>query len=863
MNGPAAGDGANAAETAQILLNTIRRPVIMVDRQGFVRFANADAEDFFRASAAILARDTLSKLIPFGSPLLALIDQVRERRVPVNEYRVDISSPRLGIEKVVDLYVAPVPEFPGCVVVMLQERSMADKIDRQMTHRGAARSVTGLAAMLAHEIKNPLSGIRGAAQLLELSASDEDRALTRLITDETDRIVSLVDRMEIFSDERPIERFPVNIHVVLDHVKAIAKNGFARNIDIVEDYDPSLPAVHANRDQLIQVFLNLVKNAPRPWQATRAARSRCRRRSGRACASRFPARRTGFRYRSNSACATTVPASPRTSCRSSSTPSSPPSSTAPASGWRWWPRSLASTAASSNATQPPPGAPFPHPDARLEGRAIDRRRMEGRGMSVSGTVFVADDDAAIRTVLNQALSRAGHNVRVTSNAATLWRWIAAGEGDLVVTDVVMPDANAFDMLPRIRKARPELPVVVMSAQNTFMTAIRASEAGAYEYLPKPFDLTELLAVVARALAEPRRPKLGERAEEQMEAMPLIGRSASMQDIYRMLARMMQTDLTVMISGESGTGKELVARALHEYGRRRGGPFVAINMAAIPRDLIESELFGHEKGAFTGAQNRSIGRFEQAEGGTLFLDEIGDMPMEAQTRLLRVLQQGEYTTVGGRTPIRTDVRIVAATNKDLRTAIDQGLFREDLFYRLNVVPLRLPPLRERSEDIPDLVRHFFKAGLKEGLQAKHISAAGIEAMKAYAWPGNVRELENLVRRLAALYPQDEITEEIIRQELRSSDKPASPANPGFGGGDMSIAQAVETHLQGYFRSFGEALPPAGLYQRIVEEVERPLILAAITATRGNQIKAADLLGLNRNTLRKKIRELGLSIYKAPK
>jgi len=484
-------------------------------------------------------------------------------------------------------------------------------------------------------------------------------------------------------------------------------------------------------------------------------------------------------------------------------------------------------------------------------------------MSVSGTVFVADDDAAIRTVLNQALSRAGHNVRVTSNAATLWRWIAAGEGDLVVTDVVMPDANAFDMLPRIRKARPELPVVVMSAQNTFMTAIRASEAGAYEYLPKPFDLTELLAVVARALAEPRRPKLGERAEEQMEAMPLIGRSASMQDIYRMLARMMQTDLTVMISGESGTGKELVARALHEYGRRRGGPFVAINMAAIPHDLIESELFGHEKGAFTGAQNRSIGRFEQAEGGTLFLDEIGDMPMEAQTRLLRVLQQGEYTTVGGRTPIRTDVRIVAATNKDLRTAIDQGLFREDLFYRLNVVPLRLPPLRERSEDIPDLVRHFFKAGLKEGLQAKHISAAGIEAMKAYAWPGNVRELENLVRRLAALYPQDEITEEIIRQELRSSDKPASPANPGFGGGDMSIAQAVETHLQGYFRSFGEALPPAGLYQRIVEEVERPLILAAITATRGNQIKAADLLGLNRNTLRKKIRELGLSIYKAPK
>ncbi len=261
MSGAVSPTGVGAADAAQVVLNTIRRPVIMVGPEGFVDFANADAEDFFRSSAAVLARNTLEKLIPFGSPLLTLVRQVRERLTPINEYRVDVSSPRLGIEKVVDLYAAPVSEFPGSVVVMFQERSMADKIDRQMTHRGAARSVTGLAAMLAHEIKNPLSGIRGAAQLLELSASDEDRALTRLITDETDRIVALVDRMEVFSDERPIDRFPVNIHVVLDHVKAIAKNGFANKIKIVEDYDPSLPPVYANRDQLIQVFLNLVKNA--------------------------------------------------------------------------------------------------------------------------------------------------------------------------------------------------------------------------------------------------------------------------------------------------------------------------------------------------------------------------------------------------------------------------------------------------------------------------------------------------------------------------------------------------------------------------------------------------------------------------
>jgi len=323
----------------------------------------------------------------------------------------------------------------------------------------------------------------------------------------------------------------------------------------------------------------------------------------------------------------------------------------------------------------------------------------------SATIIVADDDAAIRTVLNQALGRAGYLVRTTGNAATLWRWASAGEGDLVITDVIMPDENAFELLPRLKKIRPDLPIIVMSAQNTLMTAITAAERGAYEYLPKPFDLNELTSVVQRALESRGERKVQRSDGQNDDDLPLIGRSPAMQEIYRVIARLMQTDLTVMISGESGTGKELVARALHSFGRRRNGPFVAVNMAAIPRELIESELFGHEKGAFTGATARGVGRFEQAEGGTLFLDEIGDMPLEAQTRLLRVLQQGEYTPVGGRTPIKTNVRIVAATNRDLRQLIHQGLFREDLFFRLNVVPMRLPPLRERLDDIPDLVHHF--------------------------------------------------------------------------------------------------------------------------------------------------------------
>ncbi len=321
-------------------------------------------------------------------------------------------------------------------------------------------------------------------------------------------------------------------------------------------------------------------------------------------------------------------------------------------------------------------------------------------------------------------------MRTTGNAATLWRWVQSGEGDLVITDVVMPDENAFELLPKMKKLRPDLPIIVMSAQNTFMTAIKASERGAYDYLPKPFDLRELVAIVGRAMSEPKH-RVRTEPNAELEGMPLVGRSPAMQEIYRALARLMQTDLTVMITGESGTGKELVARALHDYGKRKKGPFVAINMAAIPRDLIESELFGHEKGAFTGANQRSAGRFEQAEGGTLFLDEIGDMPMEAQTRLLRVLQQGEYTTVGGRTPIKTNVRIIAATNKDLGGQIRQGLFREDLFFRLNVVPLRLPPLRERLEDIADLAQHFFVLAASEGLPLKRIERRPWSASSAIA------------------------------------------------------------------------------------------------------------------------------------
>jgi two-component system nitrogen regulation response regulator GlnG len=478
------------------------------------------------------------------------------------------------------------------------------------------------------------------------------------------------------------------------------------------------------------------------------------------------------------------------------------------------------------------------------------------------TILIAEDDAGIRTVLARALSRQGYRVQATSVASALWRWITDGDGDVVITDVALPDENSLDLLPRIKSFRPDLPIIVMSAQNTLLTAVRATERGAFEYLPKPFDIGNLVATVQRSLSQRHRRAPGaDAAGLGDEQLPIIGRSPAMQEIYRIIARLTATDLTVLIAGESGTGKELVAKALHDFGKRRNGPFVAVNMAAIPRELIESELFGHEKGSFTGAATRRAGRFEQANGGTLFLDEIGDMPLEAQTRLLRVLQQGEFVPVGGVNPIRANVRIIAASHRDLRQMVSQGLFREDLFYRLNVVPMRLPSLRERLEDIPALAQHFLARAHAEGLPLKTLSSDAMARLKAHSWPGNVRELENLVRRLAVLYAEDEIGEEVVAAELNQSRAEPTP-DAGQAAGEGSLAGTVERYLDRYFRAHDNGLPSPGVYDRVLREIERPLIARALLATRGNQLKAADVLGLNRNTLRKKIRELDIQVVRSP-
>ena len=469
-------------------------------------------------------------------------------------------------------------------------------------------------------------------------------------------------------------------------------------------------------------------------------------------------------------------------------------------------------------------------------------------------ILVAEDDKSVRLVVQQALARQGYTVHSSGNASGLWKLIESGKGDVLITDVALPDGDALDLLPRIKEKRPDLPVIVMSARSTLLTAVKAQQIGVFEYLPKPFELRNLVDVVARALdvisGSSDAPK-NQMPPQFEDGGPLVGRSRSMQDIFKAVARVVSSDLTVLITGESGTGKELVAKAVHDLGDRRQNPFVAVNLATIPHEKVDSELFGIEnKSAIVSMSNP--GRFEQAVGGTLFLDEVGDMPLETQTRLLRVLQDGAYVPSGSTKPVTTNVRIIAATNKNLQHLMDQGLFREDLFYRLNVVPLRLPPLRDRLEDIAPLVNHFLTKSAESGLPHKVFSADAKRLLKTWHWPGNVRELENMVHRLVVLHNEDVIDVDAVANELSQQDK-GEEEQPE----SENLSQSVDVHIRRYFDALKGGLPAPGLYGRILHGVELPLITATLEITRGNQVKAADILGMNRNTLRKKIKELGIT------
>ena len=485
---------------------------------------------------------------------------------------------------------------------------------------------------------------------------------------------------------------------------------------------------------------------------------------------------------------------------------------------------------------------------------------------MEGTVIIADDDLSIRTVLTQAVTRAGCRVKATGTLSTLWRWVEEGEGDALILDVILPDGDALDMLPALRKKRPEMPVIVVSANNTVFTTIRANQTGAYEYFPKPFEIKDILGALNKALARDLHVSSdgGKVYQEKKELyqgseLPLVGRSQSMQDVYRVIARLINTDLTVLLVGASGTGKELVARALHDLGNRKERPFVAINLAAIPSERIELELFGLDP---NNDNKSSMGKFKLAEGGTLFLDEVGEMPLAAQTRLLRVLQVQDDKYSGDNTgsKVASGVRIISSTQNDLKVLISEGKFREDLFFRLNVIPVVLPLLRERSEDIPELCTHFLKQSIENGLPEKSITSKAIDLLKSQVWRGNVRELKNFIQRLVVLSSDEIISDDLVKDQLNLISLENGSEDLGSVEG---LSVSVEKHLIRYFELHENSLPPNGLYNRVLREIEYPLIALALSAAKGNQIKAAMLLGINRNTLRKKINELDINVSQLKK
>ena len=469
------------------------------------------------------------------------------------------------------------------------------------------------------------------------------------------------------------------------------------------------------------------------------------------------------------------------------------------------------------------------------------------------TLIIAEDDESIRLVTSRYLQDLGYEIFMATNLKELWKLIESNKGDLLITDVMLPDGELFDILPQIVEYRENLPVIVVSAKNNLQTAISATKQGAYEYLPKPFDLDELQKLIKKALESKQNLKNKTKIRNESEKQLIVGRSPAMQDLYKSIARLSQNDLTVMIYGESGTGKELVAKALHKYSTRSEKPFIALNMAAIPNDLIESELFGHEKGSFTGAHQKSDGKFKLAEKGTLFLDEIGDMPIDAQTRLLRVLQEGEFTPIGGKEKIQADTRIIAATHKNLSNLIEKGEFREDLFYRLNVVPINIPPLRERKEDIPELVNHFLDKAKDLQLEPKKFTTESFQILEKYQWPGNVRELENFILKLCALYTDENIMNDDLAEEILNLQK----LDQQMLDTDNQFSKILENYLSRNINKINKEYQ-GDVYNYFVTELEKVLLLEVLKNKNGNQLKAAELLGLNRNTLRKKITELNISI-----
>ncbi len=694
-------------------------------------------------------------------------------------------------------------------------------------------------AVLAHEIKNPLAAIRGASQLLQRKLPEADQGLARLVTDEVDRIARMIDRMQKLGSRQVDPLEPVNLHEVIRNALGVVRSvEGAPAVTFTEEFDPSLPPVIASKDALQQVMINLLGNARdacageeepvvsiRTRYVTGLVMNVLRRGRGRAVSLPIEIAISDNGPGIDPAIAERV---------------FEPFVTSKKGGQglglalvRKLVRDMDGRIAHERDRRVRPD-PVPDPSCRSE-----RRRM-----TEAKRILVVEDDPAIATVIVSALESEGYEVDRCAGIAGRNALLEGGRYAAMLTDVMLEDGDGIAALDTVRELAPSMPFIVLSAQNTLDTAVRASENEAFEYFPKPFDLDELLRAVRQAAGAGASAVADDAAGD---GMPLVGRSQAMQAVFRMIARVLRNDLTVLVTGESGTGKELVAEAIHQLGHRKTGPFVAVNAAAIPHDLIESELFGHEKGAFTGATTQAIGKFEQANGGTLFLDEIGDMPVEAQTRLLRALQSGRIRRVGGRQDVAVNVRIVTATNRDLGPMIAAGTFREDLYYRLAVVPIELPPLRERREDIGMLANHFLGEAVEEGLAetgpyregnraALGASLAGQCARTAqYGVSSRNHGARGCDRPTIWLPKSRQIPPPRISRNCRTSRILVLRCPIGWKG----------------------QIPPEGtIHRKATAAFEKPLFEEVLRRTGGNQLRAAAMLGINRNTLRKRLGDLSI-------
>jgi two-component system nitrogen regulation response regulator GlnG len=802
------------------ILDSLRVGIVAVDASGNIELQNAEASRILGVSAKLARGAPLSRVLGDAHPAVALVARALEAQREVAAHACALPRRGLGEPPVVDLSASPIgvgDDFEG-VVLTLHDRTTGLELQALLDQRTRSEVFTQLAAGIAHEVRNPLGGIRGAAELLLGKLDDEAlRRYPELIAEESERIRRLLDDLAELTAGGELQRRPINVHRVLDDLLELQRHDAAwREIELVREYDPSMQRRAGDVGHGAARRSHALRE-PLPGFRRRAGAGARRLARGRGRRSRHPGGRpapclhpllhaTRARQRARTRHRSALDRAPRRT------------------------------------------APARKPPRRGHARARDASATE----STMSRILVADDESSIRFVLREALEDRGHEVIEAEDGEEARRRLSAEPLDIAFLDIRMPGASGLDLLAEVVARGTEAPVVVIiTAQNTFENAIEAMKRGAFDYLTKPFGLAQVHALVEKALrqrslrsevAELRR-RVGEvfRAGEA-----LVGRSDAMVETFKTIGRVAASEAAVLIRGESGTGKELIARAIHYHSARREGPFVAVNMSAIPSELVEAELFGHERGAFTGATQARPGRFREAAGGTVLLDEIGDLSLPLQAKLLRVLQEREVTPLGGERSVAIDVRILAATHQNLEEAVRAGGFREDLYFRLNVVPIHVVPLRERREDIAVLVHHFVERFSRElGVRRRWPTEDALQALAAHDWPGNVRELENVLKRGLVLASGDVLTDEDL--ELAARPEPGEA-------GDW--AEQARRELAGLL----DAPEDAGTrpYWSFVNRLERTIIREALVRCGGNQIRAARRLGINRNTLRKKVQELGIAL-----